>query len=236
MAAVVVTGAATGIGAAVVDALLARGDRVVAVERPGGAPVPPRAGVAVIAADLSREADIDAIAPAALRAAGQIDGLVNAAGLHARGGPLDAPLSVLDRLLAVNLLAPLRLIRALCPALRERRGAVVNVTSVAAAVATPGRCYYAISKAALAHATRALARELAPEVRINAVAPGPVMTPMLEAAIAEDPALGWQLLAATPMRRFAAPAEIASWIVHLLGDAGAWVTGTTLHIDGGRTT
>ncbi|WP_437436759.1 SDR family NAD(P)-dependent oxidoreductase [Salinispora arenicola] len=108
----------------------------------------------------------------------------------------------------VHVKGPVHLLRACLPELRARRGSVVNVTSVGGALATPHRSFYGASKAAINHLTRSLAIELAPEVRVNAVLPGPVDTPIYDDLGLSDEATGKlreDLMARTPMGRFGSP-------------------------------
>ncbi|MYV89746.1 SDR family oxidoreductase, partial [Streptomyces sp. SID1034] len=133
---------------------------------------------------------------------------------------------------------PVHLIRAALPELRERQGAVVNVSSVGGALAMPGRSLYGATKAALNSLTRSLARELAPRVRVNAILPGPVDTPMygdlgLDERATRD--LVADMVEATPLGRFGTPDDIAGWVCNLLDpEASGWVTGALVAIDGGR--
>jgi NAD(P)-dependent dehydrogenase (short-subunit alcohol dehydrogenase family) len=185
----------------------------------------------------------DPAAPARLRALvqerfGRLDGLVNCAGL-ARFARLEAAdLGDLDRMVAVNLRAPAALIQTLLPALTEASGSVVNVTSIGGVVAMPGRSLYGASKAAINSLTRSLARELAPDVRVNAVVPGPVDTPMyddLGLGSEETASLRKALMDSTPMARFGLPDEVARWACALLDPkSSGWITGVLFTVDGGR--
>jgi NAD(P)-dependent dehydrogenase (short-subunit alcohol dehydrogenase family) len=251
---VMVTGAGSGIGRAVAEQLLATGRTVVAVGRraaplaslappaspggPGGSdPAEPDA-VLPVPLDIT-----DPAAPAHLRELvrdrfGRLDGLVNCAGL-ARFAPLEsADLGDLDRMLAVNLRAPVAMIQALLPELVRGRGSVVNVTSVGGVLAMPGRSLYGASKAAINSLTRSLARELAPGVRVNAVVPGPVDTPMyddLGLGPEDTETLRTGLRQSTPMARFGRPQEVAWWVCTLLDpERSGWVTGALVPVDGGR--
>jgi NAD(P)-dependent dehydrogenase (short-subunit alcohol dehydrogenase family) len=195
--------------------------------------------VEVVAVDVTRPGAPDRVVGAAVARFGAVHGLVNNAGL-ARFAPLEkASDEDFERLLATNVRAPAALIRAALPYLRQERGAVVNVSSVGGVLAMPGRSYYGASKAALNSLTRSLARELAPEVRVNAVLPGPVDTPMwndLGLDAEQAAALRSSLLAATPMRRFGRPDEVATWVCCLLDpEISGWVTGALITVDGGRT-
>ena len=241
---VAVTGAGSGIGRAVAARLAAAGESVIAVGRrlePLASLAAEQAGGAVV---LPLPMDVtDPAAPTRLRALvqerfGRLDGLVNCAGL-ARFGRLEAAdLGDLDRMLAVNLRAPAALIQTLLPALTEARGSVVNVTSIGGVVAMPGRSLYGSSKAAVNSLTRSLARELAPDVRVNAVVPGPVDTPMyddLGLGSEETESLRKTLMDSTPMARFGLPDEVARWACALLDPKwSGWITGALFTVDGGR--
>lgn len=244
---VLVTGAGSGIGRAVAREAAAAGASVVLCGRREDMLVRVceelsgvGAGQALaVSADIGKPAAVSRAVTTALRRFGGIDGLVNNAGL-ARFGPIDEVcLADLDSMIEVNLRGPVQLIRACLPTLRDRGGSIVNVSSVGGALAMPGRSLYGATKAALNSLTRSLARELAPRVRVNAVLPGPVDTPMysdLGLSDAETQRLRAGLLDATPMGRFGQPEEVARWVCHLLDDElSAWVTGALVPVDGGRT-
>ncbi|MER7004775.1 SDR family oxidoreductase [Dactylosporangium sp. NPDC000555] len=241
---VAVTGAGSGIGRAVAERLLSSGDTVVAVGRRAAlldtlaAAAPADGAVVPVPMDITDPAAPERLRTLVAERFGRLDGLVNCAGL-ARFAPLEsARLDDLDRMLAVNLRAPAALIQALLPALVEGRGSVVNVTSVGGVLAMPGRSFYGATKAAINSLTRSLARELAPRVRVNAIVPGPVDTPMyddLGLAPAQTRALRDGLLDSTPMARFGRPDEVARWVQTLLDrDMSGWVTGALIAVDGGR--
>lgn len=239
----VVTGAGTGIGRAVARRLLAAGASVTLVGRRPG-PLREAADTEggerslVHSADISAEPGARAAVEAAVERFGTVDGLVNNAGL-ARFAPFEkADPADLDAMLGVNLLGPVHLIRAALPELRARQGSVVNVSSVGGVLAMPDRALYGATKAALNSLTRSLARELAPSVRVNAILPGPVDTPMygclgLDERATRDLVAG--LVEATPLGRFGAPDDIAVWVCNLLDpETSGWVTGALVAIDGGR--
>jgi NAD(P)-dependent dehydrogenase (short-subunit alcohol dehydrogenase family) len=246
---VIVTGAGTGIGRAIALRLLGSGANVVLVgrreanltevaeraelHRPNG----PATLIAV--ADVADEDAVDRVVADTLARFGGIDGLVNNAGV-ARFGPVaETKPADLDAMIDAHLRGPVQLIRACLPTLRERRGCVVNVSSVGGALAMPNRSLYGATKAALNSLTRSLARELAPQVRVNAILPGPVETPIYDDLGLNPPetrALRDALLLATPMGRFGRPGEVAAWVCALLDpEISGWVTGTLLPVDGGRT-
>ncbi|UPK75790.1 SDR family oxidoreductase [Nocardioidaceae bacterium SCSIO 66511] len=246
-ATVAVTGASSGIGRAVACRLAAAGATVLAVARRGDelaavADTYPDGGgdglVVPVVADVT-----DPDTPPRLREivdqrSDRLDGLVNCAGL-ARFASIDAAdLADLDRMLAVNVRAPAALVQALLPALRAAGGSVVNVTSIGGVVAMPNRALYGASKAAANSLTRSLAHELAPDVRVNAVVPGAVDTPMYADLGLDEQhtaTLREGLLRTTPMGRFGQPDDVARYVCMLLDPSvSGWVTGALATVDGGR--
>lgn len=233
-----VTGASRGIGAATAVALDRAGARVGLVARDADtlAEVAGRLGNApvVLPADLADSAAPDAVAQRALDALGSVDILVNNAAVAARRPTVDTDAALVDRLLAVNVRAPLLLIAALVPGMVERGGgSIVNLSSVSGVVGTPRRATYAASKGALDAATRSLALELGPSgIRVNSVAPGVVDT-ALWAKNKAIPGVVEGIEAQTPLRRWATPEDIADVIVFLASDSARFVTGETICADGG---
>jgi len=237
-----VTGAASGIGQACASLLAARGARVVLVDIDFSAAT----GVAArlgpehlpLRADLSCDEDVEWAAEAALAVTKRIDILVNNAGITDGARPtLQQTRETWDRVMAVNLAGPYRMMRALAPAMiGQGGGVVVNISSIAGLVGVPLRTAYSVSKAGIAMLTRVLACEWASHgIRINAVAPGYVRTALVESLIAEgriDPA---EIERRTPMGRFAQEAEIAKAIAFLASDDASYITGVTLPVDGGYT-
>jgi pteridine reductase len=131
--------------------------------------------------------------------------------------------------MGVNLKAPFFLSQAAAPFLHEKRGAIINIADVYAGHPLPGYAIYSIAKAGLVAMTRALARELAPEVRVNAVAPGAILWPEQE----PDSAARTEILSRVPLGRPGEPDDIARAVLYLARDAG-YVTGQVLGVDGGR--
>ncbi len=235
--AALVTGASRGIGLAIAERIVAEGGRVVitarkpeglnaAVEQLGPAAV----AVAGRADDpLHQQEAIDT----ALDRFGRLDVLVNNTGINPSYGTLseitdDAARKIMD----VNVLAALRWTsRATAAGLGAHDGAaIVNVASVAGLAPSPGIAYYGVSKSALLGLTRQLACELAPSVRVNAVAPAVVRTRFAEALFAADE----QAAAARyPLARLGEPDDIGSAVAFLASQDAAWITGQTLVIDGG---
>ncbi|HEY7948403.1 MAG TPA: SDR family oxidoreductase [Acidimicrobiales bacterium] len=236
--AALVTGASRGIGAASARALDSAGARVALVARSRGE-------LTAVARDLAHDpvivvADLgDADAPAvvarqALDQLGQVDILVNNAAVAARLATVDTDSAMIDRMLAVNVRAPLLLIAALIPSMIERcTGSIVNLSSVSGLVGTPRRAAYAASKGAIDAATRSLAIELGPSgIRVNSVAPGVVDT-ALWAKNKTIEGVVETIENQTPLRRWATPEDIADVIVFLASDAARFVTGETISADGG---
>jgi ketoreductase RED2 len=229
-----VTGSSSGIGRAVAERFARDGARVIvnssrSVEE--GQALARELGGVYVAGDVAREEDAKRLVATALERFGRLDVVINNAGTTKR-----IPFAELDaaddetwrRILGVNLLGAWYVSRAAVPALRESRGAIVNVGSVAGFVAGGSSLPYAVSKAALHHLTRCLAQALAPEVRVNAVAPGLVETPWTAGWAAND-----AIVARTPLARAATPDDVADAIVFLARNEFA--TGQIVVVDGGLT-
>ena len=161
---------------------------------------------------------------------GRLDALVNnASAFYPMPAGMATP-AQWDELFAVNARAPFFLAQAAAPHLKAARGAIVNIADIYAERPRADLAVYAASKAALLAITRGLAVSMAPDVRVNAVSPGAILWP--DGGI--DPALQAKLLAQTPLGRIGEPADIAATVAWLLSDAASYVTGQTLHVDGGR--
>jgi len=238
----VVTGGGTGIGAAVVRRLAARGVRCVvnyASSRDEAEALAAEVRGVAVRADIVEDADCRALANAAMDAFGRIDFLVNNAGRTKFAAHEDLDALSADDFIDVyrlNTIAPFQMIRACAPAMRKGSiGAVVNVASVAGLFGNGSSVAYAASKGALVTMTRSLARVLAPAIRVNAVAPGYVGTGWFEKRLGEEgfAALNAKMAAATPMRMAADAEDIAGPVVMLLDPATRGVTGETMLIDAG---
>jgi NAD(P)-dependent dehydrogenase (short-subunit alcohol dehydrogenase family) len=177
---------------------------------------------------------VQAVLNATTEVLGPVDVLVNNAGTNPYFGPLaDLDLARAEKIVQVNQWAPVLWTQlAWRSAMAERGGSVVNVSSVGGLLTEPGIGWYNASKAALIHLTRQLAVEMAPKVRVNAVAPGVVRTHLARALWEpyEQP-----LAQALPLGRIGEPDDIADAIVFLAGRASRWMTGQTLVVDGGTT-
>jgi Tropinone reductase 1 len=162
--------------------------------------------------------------------------LVHNAGTNVRSPLVGYDDATIERLIALNLTAPLLLSRELHPRLRDARGAsAIHVGSVAGQLALPTGVAYAAAKAGLAQAARTLALEWASdEIRVNAVAPWYTRTPLVEPVLA-DPARLAAILARTPLGRIAEPREVAAAVAFLAMPAASYITGQCLAVDGGMT-
>jgi len=228
-----VTGSVSGIGAGVARRLAADGFTVAVhsrVSRDGGVALAAELGGSYHQADLADDEAAQGLVPSVLAEHGRLDVLVNNAGIswpvpHAELAGLTAAdwRSILD----VNLIAPWLLCTAALPALRESTGCVVNVTSHAGVRPKGSSIAYAASKAALNHVTKLLAAALGPAVRVNAVAPGLVDTPMT--ADWTDAQELWKT--SSPMRRAAQPADVADLVSALVHND--YITGEVVMLDGG---
>jgi pteridine reductase len=158
---------------------------------------------------------------------GGIDVLVNSAAIMERTPLGETTAAQWDRIMALNLRAPFLLAQAAAPHLRVRRGAIVNIADLAAFETWPGYIPHGISKAGIVHMTKALARVLAPDVRVNAIAPGTVLLP--DDWSRDDEA---RLNETTPLKRQGTPDDVAAAMLYLL--EADYVTGETLIVDGGR--
>jgi len=174
---------------------------------------------------------VDAVARVT-EAFGPLDILVNNTGINPVYGPLvGLDLGAARKIFEVNVLSALAWVQELCKGgLADRGGAVVNVSSVAGLRPSGGIAFYGITKAALNHLTVNLAAELAPKVRVNAVAPAVVKTRFAEALYGSDEDAA---ASAYPLKRLGIPSDVAGAVAFLASDDAAWITGQTLPIDGG---
>jgi 3-oxoacyl-[acyl-carrier protein] reductase len=237
----VVTGSSSGMGAATAKELARRGWRVAVNYAKSAADaerIARECGEAIaVQADVSKDADCRRLAKTVLDKWGRIDGLVNNAGTtkFVKHADMEGLLAEdFQNIFALNLVAPFQMIRACAAALKASRGAVVNISSVAHILGTGSSIAYAASKAALNTMTFSLARALAPEIRVNVVAPGYVRTPWQESALGREGALAAEqrFAAVAPLKAAAEPQDVAEAVAWLLEGARR-VTGDVIYVDGG---
>ena len=232
-----VTGGSRGIGRAIAEELKGLGADVMIVARDqaGLAEATQALGVAGVAADVTTSVGRAAIVDA-VRSRGPLHVLVHNAGSNVRGPLTSYDDATIERLLTLNLTAPLLLSRDLHPLLRDAHGAsVVHVGSVAGHIALATGVAYAAAKAGLAQAARTLALEWAADlIRVNAVSPWYTRTPLVEPILGKPETLA-NILARTPLGRIAEPREVATAVAFLAMPAASYITGQTLVVDGGMT-
>jgi pteridine reductase len=186
--------------------------------------------VALIQADLLDLNKLPAVIDQTLQTFGRLDALVNNASSFFPTPVGDITSQAWDDLIGTNLRAPLFLAQAAAPALKKSQGAIVNIADIHAERPLKNFVVYSIAKAGLLGMTRSLARELAPEIRVNAIAPGPILWPD-DASF--DELSRQRIISHTPLKREGDPDDIAKAVRFLLDDA-TYVTGETIRVDGGR--
>ena len=232
----IVTGATGGIGDAIARTLHARGANVVISgtreERLEALAADLGANCHIVAADLSDPAAPDALIAAATKAAGGVDILINNAGLTRDNLAMRMKDDEWQQVLDVNLSAAFRLSRGVLRGMMKARwGRIVTITSVVGVTGNPGQVNYAASKAGLTGMTKALAQEVASRgITVNCIAPGFIETPMTDVLSDEQKST---LLERIPTGRLGLPDDIAASTAYLVSDEAGYVTGQTLHVNGG---
>jgi NAD(P)-dependent dehydrogenase (short-subunit alcohol dehydrogenase family) len=236
---VIVTGGAQGIGRAIVDAFVAEGAHVVAVDILGYKLEAMRAPgtIDTLLVDLGRIEEVEEVIPRALELLDRLDILVNCAAVQPEGPALEVIPEEFDLAIAVNTRAPFILMQGAVRSFTAGDGgAIVNIASANAIRNESPESIYNASKAALIALTSAFAHEFGHlGVRVNAVAPGETLTPEAEAeATDEDRRVEREYLARVPMRRAGRPHEQAAAVLFLASDDASFITGRTLVVDGGE--
>lgn len=236
--AIVTGGAAGGIGETYAATLARAGASVVCADIDGARAEAAAAGIAgaiAVTVDITDPTSVAAMVASTTAAFGGVDILVNNAALMEQVAGItlaDVSLADWNRLLAVNLTGALLCSQAVVPSMRERgQGAIVNQSS-GGAWASPGG--YSLTKLAMVALTQALATELGPAlIRVNAIAPGMTDSDAGKRLIPEDSPFRAMLQMQAPLRPFGVPADLCGALLLLCSDAGAWMTGQTLNVDGG---
>ncbi|MEV4306866.1 SDR family NAD(P)-dependent oxidoreductase [Nonomuraea sp. NPDC049624] len=236
---VLVTGGASGIGRGVAEAFAAAGDRVVIadLDEARARAVAAELGAHHVQVDVGDAASVESAVAAVAAAHGDIGVLVNNAGHTAGGGPLiGLDVDVFDACARVNFRGTFLMTRAVGAHMVERgvRGCMVNISSIGARQPTPGLGHYEATKAAIDALTRSAGIELAPHgIRVNGVAPGPVLTPMTAMFATDDAARkAWE--ARIPLGSIAQVADIVPAVLFLASDGARHITGVSLQVDGGQ--
>lgn len=231
-----VTGASGGLGSAIARALHQQGATVTLSgtrkEALEALAAELKERVHIESSDLSDPEAVERLVPAAEAAMGHLDILINNAGLTRDGLILRMKDADWDLVLAVNLTASFRLARAALKSMVKRRfGRVISITSVVGVTGNPGQSNYAASKAGIIGLSKSLAREVAARnITVNCVAPGFIESPMTDVLTEAQKAA---ILSGVPMGRLGAASEIAAAVVYLASSEAAYVTGETLHVNGG---
>jgi len=235
---VLITGAARRVGATIARTLHAHGANILIHHRASAAAARElaaslnaarRGSAAVAQAELRETSAPAALVQRAVSEFGQLDVLVNNASSFYPTPVGEITESHWDDLIGSNLKAPLFLSQAAAPQLRRTHGLIVNIVDIHARRPLKRYTVYCITKAGLAMLTRSLARELGPDVRVNGIAPGPVLWPEDEI----EPALKEEIIERTALKRLGSPEDVASAVLFFASDA-AYVTGQILSVDGGR--
>ena len=246
----VVTGAASGIGLAISQRLATEGASVVLVDLAGTAVqqaadnlVASGAQALAVAADVTSRADVEHDVQAAVAAFGGIDFFFNNAGILGQVGPFtECPDELFDRVMAVNVKATWMGMKLVAPVLISRGGgSIVNTASIAGLRGSPGLLAYSVSKHAVVGMTRSAAAELAPRgVRVNAICPAPIDTPMgqlLEQGFSpgSPQVFRERMIGRIPMARYGSAQEVAAMAVFLCSPDASYLTGGVFPVDGGAT-
>jgi len=233
---ILITGGASGIGRATAELFKSEGAQlaILDVDPVGVKIIAESLSVTGIECDVSNEASVSESVQTAARAMGGIDGIVNSAGMATIRAFADLDFQTMQREIAVNLLGPFLICRAALKWLRETEmSTIVNIASGQAFLPFPGSVAYATSKGGVVSMTRALAAELAPLIRVNAVCPGSVDTPMTRKSTAGTTKS--HAADRYALKRVADPSEISNALLFLTSAESSFVTGATLAVDGGRT-
>lgn len=240
---ILVTGATSGIGEVIARRLVAEGASVLAtgrsVERGNRLCAEVGPNLYFHPADISDVSAAEELTSAAIAHFGRLDVLVNNAAVDHVGELMLTPDKEIRETFEVNTFAAIRLLQAAARAMQTQGGAIINITSRLASIGVPTMGIYSASKGAMLALTKAAAVELAPHnIRVNAIAPGMTKTPLYEEWLSshKDPsATDAGVVSQIPLRRLAAPADVAAAVAYLASDEASYITGASLPVDGGYT-
>jgi 2-hydroxycyclohexanecarboxyl-CoA dehydrogenase len=237
---VLVTGAGRGMGQAMAERLAAEGVRVAVTDIDGDAAVAAAKaldGAAGFRLDITDAAEVAARMAEITTALGPIDGLVNNAGWDKLAPFLDTDEDLWDRIIDINLRGPIRMTKAVLPAMVERGGGrIVNISSDAGRVGSTGEAVYSACKAGIIGFTKTVAREMARHhITVNAVCPGPTDTPLLQGMVGDHEKLIESLKRGIPLGRLGQPDDVAGVVAFMVSDDAGFITGQTLSVSGGLT-
>lgn len=234
---VLITGALGGIGRALCEEFHAHGFAVIALDRREGEVACQHfvcADIALLATDLAKRETFAAEIRSLLeKENSELKGLINNAAVQILGGVDQLTIEHWQETLATNLLAPFFLVQALLPELEKARGAVVNISSIHEKLTKAGFVAYSTSKTALSGLTRAIAVDLGARVKVNAICPAAIRTPMLSASFEKRPEAFDALRQAHPSGRIGLPEEVAHLARYLIAEAPDFLNGSCLGLDGG---
>jgi len=238
-----ITGGAQGIGEACVRLFVEDGARVVLVDIHKGKGEALQSqlqqqghDVLFISSDIGNKVEVDSLVGQVLDRHGQIDVLINNAGIFKAAPFLEVTEADFDEVLRVNLRGAFLIGQAVARAMKAQGGgAIVHMSSVNAVLAIPEIASYNVSKGGLNQLTRAMALALADDgIRVNAVAPGTIATELASKAVLTSDEARQKILGRTPMKRLGNPAEVAHVVAFLASDAASYITGEVITVDGGR--
>jgi glucose 1-dehydrogenase len=235
----IVTGATQGIGLACAQRFVQEGARVMLVDiKHDGTQAAAALGANArfFAADVSQKADVDAMMAATLHAFGRVDILVNNAGVTHAADFLELAEDDFDRVLRINLKSMFLCGQAAAREMvKQRKGAIINMSSVNAQLAIPNQVPYVVSKGGVNQLTKVMAVSLAAHgVRVNGIGPGTILTELAKQAVMSSEEARRTILSRTPLGRCGEPEEIAALAVFLASDDASYMTGQTMYADGGR--